>query len=241
MPVRQRLLLVFSLLCGFAGGGRAAEVAAAAGPEFIDETIAGWHVKVSAEFQRAQALLAQQASALLQRELVAIATTVPPQRLAQLRRATIWLDERVPAGAESAKAPVFHPDRTWLERHGLNPEMAGGVELPSAQAFLDSYSWEPWVILHELAHFYHHAVLGDGNALVLSAYRHAREVHLYESVRHYDGRMLRAYALENEREYFAELTEAYFGRNDFYPFTRAELREYDPVGFTMMQDVWEAP
>ncbi len=30
-------------------------------------------------------------------------------------------------------------------------------------------------------------------------------------------------------EYFAEGTEAYFYRNDFYPFVRAELKDHDPV------------
>jgi dipeptidyl-peptidase-4 len=28
-------------------------------------------------------------------------------------------------------------------------------------------------------------------------------------------------------EYFAETTEAYFSRNDFFPFTRAELLEHE--------------
>jgi hypothetical protein len=238
---RKRLLFALALLCGFAADGRAAEVAAVPRPRFVDVTVVGWTVKVNADFRHSQPKLTRQAMALLQRELAAIAATVPPQRLGQLRRATIWLDERIRKGPDNTTGPVFHFDRAWLQAHGLNPDMAGGVEIPNAQRFLDSYSWEPWVIMHELAHFYHRVVLGDGNALILRAYQHAREAHLYESVLHYDGRMLPAYALKNELEYFAELTEAYFGRNDYYPFTRAELQEYDPSGFAMMQQVWEAP
>jgi hypothetical protein len=234
-------LLVLAVVCGVAGDRRPWENIALAGPAFIDETVVGWTVKVSAAFQRSHPQLAEQALALLREELAAIARTVPSQRLASLRQATIWLDERVPSGPDGEKAPVFHRDRTWLERHGLDPDMAGGVELPNAQTFLDSYSWEPWVIMHELAHSYQHRVLGDGNVLILAAYRHARAMHLYESVGHYDGTMRRAYALENEREYFAELTEAYFGRNDFYPFTRPELQAYDPQGYALMRQVWEAP
>jgi hypothetical protein len=240
--MKKLLWLVSGLLFGLVGVGRAAGGSAALAENgFIDETILGWHVKVGAEFWRSDPLVVQEALVLLHKELEAITTAIPAQRLAQLRQVTFWLDERVPEGGESAKGPVFHPDRNWLKDHDLNPDMAGGIELPNALTFLDSYSWEPWVIMHELAHFYHHTVLGDGNALVRDAYRHARETHLYESVRHYDGRTLRAYALENEKEYFAELTEAYFGRNDFYPFTRDELQSYDPAGFAMMQEVWEAP
>ena len=37
---------------------------------------------------------------------------------------------------------------------------------------------------------------------------------------------------------FAEISEAYFGTNDFYPFTRAELAAYDPVGYAMLEQVW---
>ena len=35
-----------------------------------------------------------------------------------------------------------------------------------------------------------------------------------------------------------ELTEAYFGKNDYYPFTRDELEEFDPKGFELMQEAW---
>jgi hypothetical protein len=238
---RNSLLLALALLCGAAGDGRTAEVGGSRTPRFVDVAVVGWTVKVNADFQRAQPKLTRQAMALLKRELAAIVATVPPRRLGQLRRATIWLDERLPTGPDSITGPVFHFDRNWLAAHGLNPDMAGGVEIPNAQKFLDSYSWEPWVVMHELAHFYHRAVLGDGNPVILRAYQHAREAHLYERVLHYDGKMLPAYALKNELEYFAELTEAYFGRNDYYPFTRAELREYDSVGFAMIQQIWEAP
>ena len=31
-------------------------------------------------------------------------------------------------------------------------------------------------------------------------------------------------------EYFAELSEAYFGTNDFYPFVRGELQTTRPAG-----------
>ncbi len=35
-----------------------------------------------------------------------------------------------------------------------------------------------------------------------------------------------------------EGTEAYFYRNDFYPFVRAELKEHDPVLHDLLEEIW---
>ncbi|MBA4064410.1 MAG: heme-binding protein [Isosphaera sp.] len=40
-------------------------------------------------------------------------------------------------------------------------------------------------------------------------------------------------------EYFAETTEAYFSRNDFFPFTRDELRKHDPDMFELLGKLWQ--
>jgi hypothetical protein len=47
--------------------------------------------------------------------------------------------------------------------------------------------------------------------------------------------------LKNNEEYFAEATEAYFGTNDLYPFTRAELKQHDPEMIAWMAKLWEMP
>ena len=39
-------------------------------------------------------------------------------------------------------------------------------------------------------------------------------------------------------EYFAETTEAYFSRNDFFPFTRDELKRADPDFCALLGTVW---
>ena len=64
---------------------------------------------------------------------------------------------------------------------------------------------------------------------------------MYAAVAHVNGGKRRAYALTNAQEYFAELSEAYFGKNDFYPFTRAELEKHDPVGYQLLRGVWGQP
>lgn len=78
----------------------------------------------------------------------------------------------------------------------------------------------PMGIFHELAHAYHDQFMEEGyrNQLILRAYNKAMSEGLYDKVMDHRGRMVKAYAANNQMEYFAEATEAYFYRNDFYPF-----------------------
>jgi dipeptidyl-peptidase-4 len=96
----------------------------------------------------------------------------------------------------------------------------------------------PMVVLHELAHAYHDEVLGFDDPRIIAAYKQAMDKGLYDKVLTYTGREVEAYAATNEKEYFAEATEAYFYRNDFYPFLGAELKRHDPVGYDLMVEIW---
>ena len=60
----------------------------------------------------------------------------------------------------------------------------------------------------------------------------------YSEVLHISCRRKRHDALTNHKEYFAEMSEAYFWTNDFYPFVKAELREIDPAMFELLGEVW---
>ena len=48
----------------------------------------------------------------------------------------------------------------------------------------------------------------------------------------------RSYAMTNPMEYFAESTEAYFSRNDFFPFTRDDLEKHDPEMARLIANLW---
>ena len=69
-------------------------------------------------------------------------------------------------------------------------------------------------------------------------YEKAKAAGIYENVLLFNGKKVRHYALTNHKEYFAEATEAYFYRNDFYPFVRAELKEHDPTLHDLLADIW---
>ena len=67
---------------------------------------------------------------------------------------------------------------------------------------------------------------------------------LYTNVQYHGGNqnystVEDAKVLTNQREYFAELTETYFRINDFFPFVKSDVQNYDPVGFEMIAAAWE--
>jgi Mlc titration factor MtfA (ptsG expression regulator) len=138
----------------------------------------------------------------------------------------------------------FHPDARWLADNGRNPAMAKGVEFTNVRIFEAETRRMPNFTLHELAHGYHFGYLpkGNGNPEIKAAYEKAKASGKYDNVESRDGnghsRMGRAYAMQNPQEYFAETTEAYFSRNDVYPFTRAELKQHDPEMYALLEKLW---
>jgi hypothetical protein len=167
-----------------------------------------------------------------------IRRVVPDGPLAELQRVPFWIEWNVrPRGAAEV-----HVSPGWLRDNGYNPDKLHGVEINNCRNFVDwSRQTQPWMVLHELAHAYQHRVLGREHAGLRAAFAAATKGQTYEQVRHLNGREERAYALTNVDEYFAELTEAYFGKNDFFPFTAAELEAHDPLGYRTLREIWGAP
>jgi dipeptidyl-peptidase-4 len=151
-----------------------------------------------------------------------------------LHSVPIWLEMR----DKGSPCAAYHPSRQWLTAHGFNPDKAGSAEIHCAETFLRWSLTQPSMVLHELAHAYHHQVLGHNHAGIAAAYRHAVESKQYESVLYADGTKKRAYALNNEKEYFAELSEAWLGANDFFPFVRAEVIAHDPQMARVLKTIW---
>jgi hypothetical protein len=199
--------------------------------------IEGWTVRVHVRLLDDKKELGEQTLKLLSAKLHEINRAVPKAALERLHGVPIWVE------AESAKVKCmcYHPSREWLAGHGFNPDKAGGVEIGNPDTFLSWTKTQPAMVLHELAHAYHHQVLGYDNAEVRRAYRQAMDANSYESVLYADGTKKRAYACNNDQEYFAELTEAYFGTNDFYPFVRAEVLQHDPAMHKLLKKLWDSP
>jgi hypothetical protein len=232
-------LNLLGIACALALGGQKTPPPAVFTPTVSYKTIRlqGFKVRVSPEAQDAKAETGE-ALALLKRKLAEIETLVPKPHLKALRKVAFWIErESRPNGAAE-----FHNSVEWLKQNGYNPDKMRSVEIGNVRNFVKWHAEQPLMVLHELAHSYHFGTLGEKNPEVRAAFDNAVKAGLYQEVSYIrGGKKQRAYALTNEFEYFAELTEAYFGQNDFFPFNREDLRTYDPSGYALMERVWSQP
>ena len=199
----------------------------------------GWQVHVDARLLKPpQEAGFKGALEILQRRLADVRLLLPASCVARLQQVPIWLD----ATHGKLKPAQYHPSAGWLSANGYNTALAKAVHIPDAGLYagVEHQRIQPWSILHELAHAYHDQVLGFENAEVQQAWEDFRKTGRYEKTLHMGGGQVRHYALTNPKEFFAEMTEAYFGVNDFYPFNRAELKQDEPGLFEKMGRWWSA-
>lgn len=223
------VLLMFGVGCG--GGGSTSPTP---GPKTLSASGFTIHVSVKAQASSACDPAVQRLSARL-----ADALARAPRLAALNGKLAFWVtDSRFQSGSA-----CYHPSSTWLSEHGMDPAMAQGIEIYHLDNFL---AWcvdgdQPMLVLHEMAHGYHHQVMGSAQAEGLTrAYQAAKASGIYALVPYktLDGPKLQAYALTSEQEYFAELCEAYFGVNDYFPFTRDQIAPFDSNGAKLLQEVW---
>ena len=192
--------------------------------------IEGWNVRVDERLLHGDgAAIGERAIKLLTARLVAIAIVVPEKSLAKLRAITIELD----LNYGDLTAMQYHPDAGWLKENGYSEQLAKCVHIPEVEDFLSPYENHrmPWVVLHELAHGFH-------DERVIAAWKKFCASGKYKSVLTSPGGMREHYGLTNPKEFFAEMTEAYFGSNDFYPFVTGELKQAEPEIFALMAEIW---
>jgi hypothetical protein len=204
--------------------------------------ISGWSVRISQALLDVDRTATEHALELLKAQLDGIVRIVPAKAVAELKKVPLYVSPEYPGVRPRAE---YHPDAGWLREHGRDPAMAKGVEFTNVRIFDAEVKRMPVFALHELAHAYHDRVLGFDQAEVIAAYEHAKEKKLYDAIerRRTDGRpnsIERAYAMTNEKEYFAETSEAFFGENDFFPFNRADLAKHDPEMCRLLARLWGA-
>jgi hypothetical protein len=200
--------------------------------------IEGWRVELDRRLAEGgeRADVGRLAVRLLGDKLYEIAQFLPEDRLQKLRAVSIVVD----LDHGKLTSMQYHPGAGWLKEHGYDPALVKKVHIPAATRMIDvrHQRTQPWCVLHELAHAYHDQVLDFENEKVKAAFAAARDGGTYAEVRHIHGHKTKHYALSNQMEYFAELSEAYVGTNDFYPFVRAELKEHDPTAYALLEEIW---
>ena len=208
--------------------------------EHTKRDIEGWTVHIDNRLLAgADKKTGDHALRILANRLYDIQHVVPADKVEKLRKVGIWID----VSHGKLKPAQYHPGAGWLKDNGYAAALVKCVHIPVAAEFasVNHQRVQPWSVMHELAHAYHDQVLGFDDAEVKAAYERFRESGKYKSTLHINGKKVPHYALTNEREFFAEMTEAYFGHNDFYPFNRAELKRDEPELYELLTKIWGTP
>jgi len=207
---------------------------------YSNYTLVGFNVLVEDAAMTTNSTLTNAALALLETKLTEISQfNIAQSKLDSLMAVPIFMDWNTTTGAAQ-----YHPSEAWLIANGYAPEKAGCVEISNITNFINwTNQNQPYMVMHELAHAYHHRVLNFNSPLITSAYNNAVSTNLYTSVLYHSGggnysTQPTSYALTNDKEYFAEISEAYFGLNDYFPFDYSDLSTYDPEGFNAAFTIW---
>ncbi len=198
----------------------------------------GWTIKVDERLLSGEhEMQGQETLSLIDRRLADIVLMLPKDKVDRLRKVPIQLD----LTHGKLTSAQYHPSAGWLKNNGYSEALAKVVHIPFARDYAskDHQRIQPWSLLHELAHAYHDQVLDFENEEIKAAYIRFKERGVYESILHINGHKTWHYGLTNQKEFFAELTESYFGVNDFYPFNRAELMQAEPEIHALLKKIWE--
>ena len=205
------------------------------------QEIEGWKVRVDDRLlgNAPDAALGTRALRFLEAKLVEIKAVVPAKRLEELQAVTIVLD----LNCGKLASMQYHPSADWLKSNGYPEDLAKCVHLPRAKDLPTrrNINEQPWVILHELAHAFHDQKLSFDEPRIKAAHERFKLSGHGDATLLYNGKRVKHYALTNQMEFFAEMTEAFFGVNDFFPFNRAELQEAEPELFQLLTEIWNPP
>ena len=203
---------------------------------FDIRNIEGWTVYINKRELPEHADVMNAAIEHMQQQLYEVRLNVPAPAVAIMQ-------QNVPLWVEYDTIGIAYHGRGWLVANGYKPpDQETLVGFCRAKTFLDNALHQPWVVFHELAHGYDHRYVRKsphvGHELMRSAYDDAMAAGKYDPVLCRYSKGTKAYGANNPGEFFSENSEAFFGANDFYPFVRAELKEYDPETYRALQIVW---
>lgn len=202
--------------------------------------VEGWTVRVDDRLLKPENKeKLDRAIRFLEAKLVDIKIVVPEDKVKKLQTINIILDL-----THGKLGPMqYHPGAGWLTTNGYSADIVKCVHLPRIDDLVTKRNTneQPWVILHELAHAYHDQFLGFDEPRIKDAYENYKKSGRGDMTLLYNGKRVKHYALTNEMEFFAEMTEAYFGTNDFFPFNRAELKESEPQIYEVLKNTWDSP
>jgi len=202
--------------------------------KYKQRQIEDWNVYVSPQLEEKMAL-SKESLKLLGHKLHMVKRYVPEKALKQLQKVAIWVE------LENPNTPymTYHCFKKTLQSQHQNPDKLGAVEIGNVTNFMQWSFLQPFMLLNQLARAYHDKVLGHDNTEIKAAHQQAVKSEKYDLVLRFDGQYVRHPALADEKEYFAEMSEAYYGVNDHYPFIQFELKQYDPNACDLLTKLWQ--
>jgi hypothetical protein len=204
--------------------------------------VRGWTLRIDERLVAKDAASVEKAVVILDAQLAKVERLIPAKAVERLRSVPLNFSLPYPDRRPTAE---YHGGLAWVKQVGREIALAKAIEFTNIDRFEPENRRMPVLVLHELAHAYHDQVIPGGyqNKDILGVFQQAKAAGTYDAVKRWTGEKFvekpsKAYAMTNQMEYFAEVTEAYFDRNDMEPFDRAELRAKDPGVVPILEKVW---
>ena len=157
---------------------------------------------------------------------------------------------RVTATLNEETVAALVPDTIWVYK-GTKPieyfpagtgEFGGSIAIGDIKEYYElKQNNQPMIMANMAARLYCDKYMGDAERSALSD-AFASIGSKYDKVYYSNGKKLemnkKSPAKDNAASYFAELTEAYFGVNDYYPMDIEEMKRFDKNGYDIMVKVW---
>jgi hypothetical protein len=209
------------------------EITTALKDDYERRSVGPFPVYVAPEFRGRDGTLLERCLQVLESNVKRLEEVLPQAAWEKLSSIPIWLEYE----PDKSYGGAYFDSKEWLILNGITSAKAKSIQFTSSLAMEGKKN----PLMHELAHAYHDLVLSLFYAPIWSAYQSAKLSGRYNAVRSSSGRFVRAYAMADHREFFAELSEAYFTHSNFFPFTREDLKEFDPSSYRAISDAWERP
>ncbi len=195
--------------------------------------IEGWTVYLAPSLVQQKAY-GDEAAKLLRYKLHLVKRYMPEKSLEQLQKTPFWLEHN----NQAVSYMTYHASAEKLKAANQNPDKLHGIEIGNTERFRLWQGIQQFAVLNQLAHAYCDQVLSKQAGKIKEAWQKACEGKKYDSVLRFDGKKVRHPALAGPLDYFAEMTEAYYGVNDHYPFLQFETRQYDPNTCRLLEELW---
>lgn len=200
----------------------------------------GWEIRIRDPWPDAENPGPERALPLLGAQIAKFERLVPRPAARALRDTKLWLSPAYPGVRPTAE---YHPGADWLIENRRDPAMVKGVEFTDVPMLAVEVQRMPVLLLHELAHAWHDRVLGFDHPEIRAAWERSKSSGRLDRVeRRLVGRddrpVERHYGLTNPQEFFAEMSEAWFDTNDFFPYNRRELVQTDPETARLIERMW---